>query len=41
MILFITGLFLIVWVVLANAEASPQWYGDGDRELFTEDCLVR
>jgi hypothetical protein len=38
---FIIGFDLIVWVLLANAEASPQWYGDDDRERFTEDRLVR
>jgi hypothetical protein len=38
---FIIGFGLIVWVLLANAEASPQRYGDGDRARVTEECLVR
>src|SRR5262245_35433125 len=38
---FIAGLLIIGWVVLANAEASTQWYGSGDREPFPEDHLVR
>jgi hypothetical protein len=32
---FIAGLCLIAWVILANAEASPQWSGFGDRAPFT------